>query len=82
MQSAFGMNLSILGRPRVIDAGDTLGLSKIEYVNGVVYLVLVSMLVLLLRIFSYISATSIAFEIDLGFTNLALVLGLCIPTTK
>ena len=35
-QSAFGANLSILCCPGAIDGGDTLGLSKIEYVDGVV----------------------------------------------
>ena len=33
-QSAFGRNLSTLACPSVIDGGDALGLSKIEYVDG------------------------------------------------
>ena len=40
-QSAFGTNFN-LGCPGVIDGGDIIGLSKIEYVDGVVYSVFVS----------------------------------------
>ena len=35
--SAFGMNLSVLDCAGVIDGGETTGLSKTDYVDGVVY---------------------------------------------
>ena len=57
--SAFGMNLGVLGCAGVIDGGETIGLSNIEYVDGVVKSALVNMLVLLFSILSYISATSL-----------------------